>query len=194
MHSEPEMRELALKYLEIFRLDFRQRIELKQKVMIVYAGAIAAILGFVLNNYSRNPEFLNILWVVPVLALLAAGLFADHMLASIGLTKYQQNELQPYLRVDDRNLPLWDQHGAMNDLTSIFWTLQLGQEFLICLPSLLSLGVLCIRFVTKWGVLAPRTRALDVFLLVCGLLCLGISYTLLIKVRRATREFGPGVI
>jgi hypothetical protein len=32
MHSEPDMRELALKYLELTRLDFRQRVELKQKV------------------------------------------------------------------------------------------------------------------------------------------------------------------
>jgi hypothetical protein len=194
MRSEPEMRELALKYLEISRLDFRQRVELKQKVIITYAGAIAAILGFVLNSYSRNPEFINILWVVPVLALLAAGLFADHMLATVGLTQYQQGQLQPYLRVDDCKLPLWDTDKSMNDLIGIFWTLQLGQEILICLPSILSLGVLCFRFVTRWSVLALHTRSLDVFLLVCGLFCLVVSYILLNKIRGATKAFGPGVI
>src|SRR5579863_6388485 len=70
--DETHKREIALKILEITRADFRQRVELKQQVVIVYAGAIAAILGFVLQNCSRNPAFLNILWVVPLLDLICA--------------------------------------------------------------------------------------------------------------------------
>jgi type IV secretory pathway TrbD component len=185
-------REIALKFLEITRADFRQRVELKQQVVIVYAGAIAAILGFVLQNFSRNPAFLNILWVVPLLALLAASFFADHMLATTGLAKYQRDALEPLLR-PEATIPLWDFHPAMNTLKSIFWTLQLGQELLICVPATLSLAVACVCFVRHWNALSTPVRVIELFLALFGLFCLVTAFVLLRKIRRDTRIFGPGL-
>lgn len=186
-------REIALKFLEITRADFRQRVELKQQVVIVYAGAIAAILGFVLQNRARNPAFLNILWVVPLLALLAASFFADHMLATTGLAKYQRDELEPLLR-SEATIPLWDFHPAMNALKGIFWTLQLGQELLVCVPATLSLAFVCVRLIKHWNALSMPVRIIEVFLALFGLFCVVTAFVLLRKIRKGTRIFGPGLV
>jgi type IV secretory pathway TrbD component len=186
-------REVALKFLEITRADFRQRVELKQQVMVVYAGAIAAILGFVLKYYLSNPAFLNILWVVPPLAFLAAGSFADHMLATTGLAEYQRDELRP-LMGPEAPTKLWDFHSAMKPLRGIFWALQLGQELLICVPATLSLCIVCVRLVRQWNSLPTPVRVLEVLLALFGLFCLVIAFVLLRKIRKHTRIFGPGLV
>ena len=89
MTSDPETRSLrralALAYLAQVREDFRQRVELKQKVVISYGLAAGAIVGFVFKDGLAKPIAADLLFAVPLIATAAAILFADHMLATTGV-------------------------------------------------------------------------------------------------------------
>jgi len=95
--NDTQDKEVILKFFDSSQQDFRQRVDLKQDVLIAYAGATAALVGFVIQQYSTRPSVIYLLMAIPMFSLLAACFFADHMLATTCIAHYQIHELQPRL-------------------------------------------------------------------------------------------------
>lgn len=187
--SGPEDKDVILKYFESSQQDFRQRVELKQSVLVAYAGATAALLAFIIQQGAVHPNVVYLLFVVPMFSLLAASNFADHMLATTGIASYQINELQPRLSSILIAPPMLHESKHLKPLKSIFWMLQLGELILIALPSFGSLVLSGIFVGQRWTSLTVVARyGLPTALLV-DCICFGLSLMLLRKIAKNTEVF-----
>lgn len=184
MSITPQQYDRVIKYLDIVRSEFRQRIELKQQVLTTYVIGLAAIFGFVIQGFHSNPLIINILWLIPFISLSAAAFFGDHMLISIALSQYIENNLEWLLNEDGLTIPFWDRNSAIDPAASIFDILNVIEAAIICLPTCAAI------FILLWP--SHRVywmgRSFEVLLTIYAVACLCISVWLVTKMAREARD------
>jgi hypothetical protein len=111
-HNTPAAQDRALRYLDLVRKEFQQRVELKQQVLAAYILGLAAFLAFVIQGYTTNPQLFELLCLMPGLSFCAAALFADHMLVTTSLSRYIKLELEPHLIDAHCKIAFWDRSKA----------------------------------------------------------------------------------
>jgi hypothetical protein len=188
MNSSTRQQDRALKYLDIVRAEFRQRIELKQQVLTAYVLGVAAIFGFVIQGFHTNPRIINLLWLVPLLSLSAAAFFGDHMMVSTSLSQYVRDYLEPLLDDDGLKIQFWDRADTMESPFGIFGLLNVIESAIVCFPTC------AIIVLFLW----PSRRGLwldmpfEIFLMIYAFGCLCLSVWLLVKMsKEAQATFGP---
>jgi hypothetical protein len=136
--------EVALKFLESAREDFRQRLELKQKLMTLYLAGVAGIVGFVYQRGVGNPTSVELLLVVPLLSLGAAAFIGNHLLVIAALVRYSIDELEPHLAAS--NVRLWEESEALHMVAERTGSsLHVNEVILICLPPFASIVAFSLR-------------------------------------------------
>jgi hypothetical protein len=136
--------EVALKFLESAREDFRQRLELKQTLMTLYLAGVAGIVGFVYRGGAENPTSVELLLVVPLLSLGAAAFIGNHLLVIAALVRYSIDELEPHLAAG--NVRLWEESEALHMLSERTGSsLHVNELILICLPAVASIVAFSLR-------------------------------------------------
>lgn len=140
--------EVALKFLESAREDFRQRLELKQNLMILYLAGVAGIVGFVYQKGVENPTSVELLLVIPLLSLGAAAFIGNHLLVIAALVRYSIDELEPHLAAG--NVRLWEKSEALHMIAQRTGSsLHVNEVILICLPAVASIGAFSLRMLPK---------------------------------------------
>jgi hypothetical protein len=181
-------KDVILKYFDSSQQDFRQRVELKQAVLLAHAGATAALVAFIIQQNRDHPNAIYLLLVVPLFALLTASHFADHMLATTGIANYQIKELQP--RLSALKVPeVLHESAHFRPLKSIFWMLQLGEFMLIGLPSAGALFAFLIALRVRWMTMSDPARWGSLLAALVDCAALVLSVTLLVKVAKNTAVF-----
>ena len=189
MPANQSVHDRALKYLDIVRSEFRQRVELKQQVLNAYILGLAAIIAFVIQGFKNNPQYAHALWLIPGLSLCATAFFADHMLVTTSLSAYIKEELEPRLKVDGE-IPFWDRANAMRALPSLFKVLNGVEAAIACLPTVALLGFHWFaKTITKAVWLG---WAAEIGLTAYASICLLLSVWLVARIRQeSSKVFGP---
>lgn len=189
MPANQTVHDRALKYLDLVRNEFRQRVELKQQVLSAYILGLAALIAFVLQGFKNNPQYAHALWLIPALSLCASAFFADHMLVTTSLSAYIKEELEPRLKTDGE-IPFWDRANAMRTLPSLFKVLNGVEAAIACLPTV---ALLCFHWSAKTITDAvwlgwPAEIGLSVY----ACICLFFSVWLVQRIRHeSSKVFGP---
>ena len=179
-------KERAVKYLDIVRVEFQQRVELKQHVLNAYILGLAALLAFVIQGYKRIPNTCRSCGLC--LHFRFASLYADHMLVSTSLSKYIRDELEPYLVDEDCRIPFWDRSPSVSKSYGIFGLLTLSEVLLTCLPIIGSLCVLWYHLYSDWSNLSLVGKAIDVGLSCYGITSLVLSLVFIQEIRSESRS------
>jgi len=182
--------ERALKYLDLVRNEFRQRVELKQQVLNVYLFGLAALTAFVIQGYKDHHQYIHALWLIPFFSLAAAAFFADHMIVTTSLSTYIKEELEPKLVADYVDIPFWDRACAMRHLPGLFRVLNAIELTIIC-------GPVAALLIFHWW-LEPHVGELwlgkgpEFLLTVYAAICFVLDLWLVVKIgRQSQRVFGP---
>jgi hypothetical protein len=181
MPLSKEQLDKTLKYLDLVRLEFRQRVELKQSVINAYLVGLAAIAAFAIPIYGKDPKLLNVIWIVPLLCVAAATFYADHMLVSISLSNFIKQDMECVLNEFEPRIQFWDRAKAISAAAGIFNLLAFIEAVLLCLPVLAVTAipwVLCLRGHRESWLGFPWEISLTAY----GLACFGFSLYVSLKI------------
>jgi hypothetical protein len=187
-------RKLAEKYLDLSQQVFRQRIDLKQKVVQSYLLGTVGLISFVFKNGLANPVGVELLVGVPVFAMTAAILFTDHMLVTTAVVRYQLEILAKHLDPDPSGpeaLVYLDVAPQVLDVKSHFRLFHLGEITLFGMIPLACLVFVGWRTRIDFFSVGELVNGLRIGFLVIGLFCLVVAILTLRRIPRATAVFGP---
>jgi hypothetical protein len=142
--------ESARKHYEAARQEVVERIQARDNVLLFYLGAVGTLFGVALGTSAR----LEILLVIPYLALGAAVLVSQHHALIGWLAAFCANEIEPFLKEIGEYAPQWDNSLALQEYSSRAIGLRaVGHLVLIVIPSIAGL-VMNWRF--GFGKLLPQ--------------------------------------
>lgn len=120
------------------REEIRERIQLRDNVLVLYLGAVGAVLGVALSSRSISIE---LLLIIPYLALGATAIISQHhtMIGSLGC--FLASELEPFLKEIGEYAPQWDASKTIRARSHRFSWLgrRVGHIVLIDIPAVAAL-------------------------------------------------------
>jgi hypothetical protein len=128
--------ETARKNYESVRLEFVQRIQLRDNIILAFLGATGTVFGIALATAAK-PE---ILLIIPYLALGTTVLTVHHHSVMMAILDFTCCELEPFLAQIGESAPLWDSSQAVKRNVSRFMLLRTSGHYLIInVPSIAGL-------------------------------------------------------
>ena|GEM_PF-2235543 len=131
--------ETARKHYESARMELIERIQLRDNVLLLYLGAVGTIFGVSIGTTAR----LEILLVIPYLALGASTIVSQHhaMIGSLG--DFLAHEIEPFLREIGEYAPQWDTSEALKASSNMSTLMgrTLGHLLLIIIPPIAGLSL-----------------------------------------------------
>jgi hypothetical protein len=129
--------EILLKFYDTSRQEILIRITARDNTLLIYLGAIAAIIGA-----SFQTDHTLFLLVIPYLALGISLIISNHHAGIAALATYCSTELGELLKQNNITIPQWENSKIRFKYSNrTFITRYLGDIILINVPSLLSLVV-----------------------------------------------------
>ena len=126
----------AREYYSSLRSEINIRIQLRDQALFLYIGATGVLLGIA---YSATPN-IELLLVVPFIALGYVFIVSQHDSAIVTIASYCNHELDLSLKEEDERVVPWDKSKSMRQFERRVITGRfLAHQLIIILPVLVSL-------------------------------------------------------
>lgn len=130
--------ETARLYYEVMREEVVEHIRLRDQSLFLYLGASGVIMGIGLGAVSK----LEVLLIIPFLALGASYILSQHDIHICGICRYLSKELNVFLNEDEEMFPQWDNSESLKFISPILAKYRYqGHLIILMLPVIVATGV-----------------------------------------------------